>query len=98
MFQGGTIKFPTALVVDIDSLFAPGMLYTALGRIQNISQLYLRMKDPDLLMQKIRTNQKTLEETRCIAERAINRAEAKAEDIWLRPSPGKLKVVSLNIR
>ena len=98
MFQGGTIKSPTALVVDIDSLFAPGMLYTALGRIQNISQLYLRMRDPDLLMQKIRTNQKTLEETKCIDERAINRAEAKAQDIWLNPSSDNLKIASLNIR
>ena len=86
-------------MVDIDTFFAPGMLYTALGRIQNISQLYIKTRTPERLNDMIRTNVKTLLETERIEEKAINRKEVKCQNKWLRPKRKKhLKIASLNIR
>ena len=85
-------------MVDIDTFFAPGMLYTALGRIQNISQLYIKTRTPGRLNDMIRTNVKTLLETERIEEKAINRKEAKCQNKWLRPKRKHLKIASLNIR
>ena len=86
------------IMVDIDTFFAPGMLYTALGRIQNISQLYIKTRTPERLSDMIRTNVKTLLETERIEEKAINRKEAKCQNKWLRPKRKHLKIASLNIR
>ena len=55
-FQGMTVKTPTHLVVDMDSIWpqATGMAYVMLSRIQNINQLYLKSFDET----KIKANKK----------------------------------------
>ena len=99
--QGGTIRPPTALVIDIDTIFAQGQLYVALGRIQRLSQLFLQSKNSDDLRKlngKIMTSQKTLKETRRIDNSALNHPSSDAHDFWMTSDRKHVKIASLNIR
>ena len=99
--QGGTIKPPTALVIDTDTIFASGQLYVALGRIQRLSQLFLQSSNPDDLRKlngKIMTSQKSLEETRKIDNSALNHPISELHDFWMTSDKRCVKISSINIR
>ena len=66
--QGGTIKHPTPVVVDMDSCFTAGQAYVMLSRIQNLSQLFLKSFNPS----KIMVSDKALKEAQKLKGRAIN--------------------------
>jgi len=40
-FQGKTIKNPDALFIDLNNIFCPRQLYTALSRVEYLNQIYL---------------------------------------------------------
>ena len=99
--QGGTIKPPTALVIDTDTIFAQGQFYVALGRIQRLSQLFLQSKNPEDLRKlngTIMTSQKTLKETRRIDLSALNYPSSNVHDFWMTLDKKHVKISSLNIR
>ena len=93
-FQGQTVKVPASLVADLASVFDGGQAYVMLGRVQNISQLYLRSFNE----KKIRANQKALEEANKISE-AVRKNQTPNQIIWNNQQQLEfLKVTVLNIR
>ena len=96
--QGGTIKPPLSLVVDIDSLFGPGQLYVALGRIQRLSQLFITTKKKENIDKKIMTSTKTLMHTLEIEKLALNSPVRKSKNRWMTSNKNFIKITSLNLR
>ena len=95
-FQGGTVKSPTSLVADMDSIFegggakAYGMAYVMLSRVQNISQLYLSSFDP----KKIMVYEGALEELHKINKNALNN---QPPSNWMSTNTFLFRISSLNI-
>ena len=92
--QGGTIKHPTPVVVDMDSCFTAGQGYVMLSRIQNLSQLFLKSFNPA----KIIVSDKALEEAKKIKRTAINNPRNCRGDLWRSEISFIRKIISLNIR
>ena len=92
--QGWTIESPTRLVADLSSCWGPAMAYVMLGRIQNITQLYL----PSLDTTKIYASEKALKEAHKIKTQALNNTVNIAKDKWKGGSKNSLRITSLNIQ
>ena len=96
--QGENIKSPTPLVADIASVHrrGQGMAYVALGRIQNMDQLYLRSFAPE----KIMISQEAEAEAKKIERDALNNVSNRDEwnQDWKMPNTYIRKIASLNIR
>ena len=58
-YQGQTVSPPSKLVVDLESVFAPGQAYVALGRVQSLKQLYISQYSD----KSFKVSAKSLEET-----------------------------------
>ena len=92
--QGQTIKDPASMVADLTSCFEAGQAYVILGRIQNLSQLYLKSFVP----KKIYANPKALQETKTMHEAALNNPVISRNIIWNRENKFHRKIISLNIQ
>lgn len=96
--QGANIKSPTPLVADIASVHkrGHGMAYVALGRIQNMDQLYLKSFEP----KKIMVSKEAEREAQRIERDAINNKDNMDQwsKDWKMRNCYLLKIVSLNIR
>ena len=90
--QGMTIRSPTALVADLNSCFCGGQAYVMLGRIQNLSQLYLMSFDEG----DIKVDQTAIKESDKLWEEALNNPKNRTEK-WI-VKDGSKKLVSLNIQ
>ena len=88
--QGQTIKAPTPLVADIDSVFSAGQAYVILGRIQNIDQLFLQ----SFSLRKIIVDENALREASRIRASALNIVPNR----WTEQNTFVRKISSLNIR
>ena len=78
--QGQTIKYPASMVADLASCFEAGQAYVILGRIQNLSQLFLKSFMP----KKIYANPKALQEAREMHDAALNNPLISRNIIWNR--------------
>ena len=96
--QGENIHSPTPLVADIASVHKKGhgMTYVALGRIQNMDQLYLK----SFLPEKIMVSKVAEKEAQKIERGAINNICNRDQwsQNWKMMNCFLLKIVSLNIR
>ena len=96
--QGENIHSPTPLVADIASVHkkGQGMAYVALGRIQNMDQLYLKSFKPE----KIMVSKVAEKEALKIERDAINNVsnQDKWSQDWKTTNCYLLKITSLNIR
>ena len=96
--QGENIRSPTPLVADIASVHKKGhgMAYVALGRIQNIDQLFLKSFKPE----KIMISEEAEAEAQKIEHGAVN-IESNQDHWnkdWRAPNSYIRKIASLNIR
>ena len=95
-FQGGTVKSPSELVADMDSIFdqggakAYGMAYVMLSRVQNLKQLYLKSFDP----KKIMVCEEAHLELKKIHDIALNNQTPSS---WMSTNTFLFKITSLNI-
>ena len=95
-FQGGTVKSPSTLVADMDSIFdqggakAYGMAYVMLSRVQNLGQLHLKSFDP----KKIMVCEEALAELSKIHRIALNN---QPPSTWMSTNSFLFKITSLNI-
>ena len=92
--QGQTIEDPASMVADLASCFEAGQAYVILGRIQNLSQLYLK----SFVLKKIYANPKALQETKAMHEAALNNPVISRNIIWNRENKFHRKIISLNIQ
>ena len=91
--QGMTIRKPHRLVVDMDSCFGAAMVYVALSRIQNLTQLYLMSLDTT----RIWADKDALNEMKTMKKEALNREEILIKDPWFQWNNKTIKITSLNI-
>ena len=96
--QGENIRSPTPLVADIASVHKKGhgMAYVALGRIQNMEQLFLKSFKPE----KIMISAEAEAEAKKIEQGAVNiesNQDGWNKD-WKAPNSYITKIASLNIR
>ena len=90
--QGMTIKSPDTIVVDLETVFAAGMAYVMLGRIQNICQLYFKTFNPSKFM----VSPSALEEAQSIKKEALNNPANCS--LWMSTNTFIRRITSLNIR
>ena len=80
---------PNNLVIDVTSVFQPGMAYVMFSRVQSLDQLYIvNAMDPV----KITVNDKVTEEAQRMDRVSINRNPCN----WMNPKTPGLKVASFN--
>ena len=92
--QGDTIKEPTSVVADTDSIFTTAQFYVMIGRVPKMRQLHFKSFSPE----KIMTNKKSLQEAEYLKKRAINNPSNRINDLWYQPNNYIRKISSLNIR
>ncbi len=88
--QGMTIKKPTCMVADLKHVFTAGQAYVMLGRIQDLSQLFLS----SFSSKCIKVDAKARQQARIISDKAINK-----QPNWDKMSDKQnLNIISLNTR
>ena len=87
--QGQTIKKPTPLIADMDSVFQSGQAYVILGRVQELNQLHLlNFKSED-----IKVDKHALAEAKDISKHALN----NQTNSWTTTDALSRKISVLNI-
>ena len=82
---------PNNLVIDVTSVFQPGMAYVMFSRVQSLDQLYIvNAMDPE----KITVDDKVIQEAKRMDKVSINRNPCN----WMNPNTPGLKVGSFNTR
>ena len=90
-FQGQTVSKPNSLVIDVASSHQAGMVYVMLSRCCSLQQLSIIDDfDPD----KIKVNEKVLEEAKRMWKKCLNRNP----EHWMDLKVKGLRVSSLNVR
>ena len=90
--QGLTIRYPNKVAVDLRSIFRGGanQAYVMLGRVENLSQLYLI---GDLPENKIKADKEALDQLGKLKSRSLNRNPP----VWEQEFGDSIKVAYLNI-
>ena len=98
--QGITIKQPTALVADLQSIFEPCQAYVLLSRIQTVNQLFIsKFESKRKPAEKIlKCSQKALEEALRMREKAISLQDIKTKREIEWKCSNTLNICLLNIR